>query len=140
MPALRLGAARFCRPMSLSPGLSLLREAGRGVETNSFAETPRLSVLCIRFWAEAACFLHRERRCHTLCCFRGPHFAAAFCASRKELEKEPQVHSKPYSAITVGDNLFMSPVKLRARASRRGPALARKQKDHCCTGEGEEAP
>ncbi|KAJ1155611.1 hypothetical protein NDU88_008340 [Pleurodeles waltl] len=125
--------------MSLFPGLSLLRVAGRATETNCCSETQRLSVLSVKPWTEASRVLHRRRRCLTLCCLQGPRITAVLCVSREEVGKEPHTHSKVFSAITVGDKIFMTPVKLRTRATYRGPPLARKQLQHC-TGEGREAP
>ncbi|KAJ1191462.1 hypothetical protein NDU88_000778 [Pleurodeles waltl] len=52
--------ARLCCLMSLFPGLSPLRVAGRGAEMNCCSETPRLSVLSIKPWTEAYRVLYRR--------------------------------------------------------------------------------
>ncbi|KAJ1160579.1 hypothetical protein NDU88_001075 [Pleurodeles waltl] len=112
-PALRLNAARLCRLMSLPTGLCPLQVAGWGAEMNPCSETPRLSVSNVRPWAEAACFFHRGRRSLTLCCSRGPHTAAAFYVSWKEVGKEPQACSKLYSYAQdylTEEGRFVSPL------------------------------
>ncbi|KAJ1082558.1 hypothetical protein NDU88_002723 [Pleurodeles waltl] len=94
LPDLCLIAARLCCLMSLFPSLSPLRVAGLGAETNCCSEMPRLSVSSVKPWKEASRVLHRERRCLTLCCLRGPRTTAVLCVSQEGVRKEPQAHSK----------------------------------------------
>ncbi|KAJ1207241.1 hypothetical protein NDU88_002633 [Pleurodeles waltl] len=133
---LHLDAAR---PMSLSLRPHPPCEPGKGGESNFFVETPRLSVPHTGFWPVAAGSFHRGKRSLCLSCFRGPRLEAAFNIFRKESGEEPKEHSKYFSAILVEGTVFMTPVKLRVRASSRGPPLVQSQKAFFSIGKDEEA-
>ncbi|KAJ1114417.1 hypothetical protein NDU88_002655 [Pleurodeles waltl] len=107
--------------MHLFSGLSPLREAGLKAEMDCWIETQRHGVLNVALWAEAAHGVCRRRCCLILCCPRGRRISVFLNVCQQE--KEPSVHCKSYLATTVGDRVFMTPVKLRARATFRGPRL-----------------
>ncbi|KAJ1096862.1 hypothetical protein NDU88_001993 [Pleurodeles waltl] len=119
----RLNAVRFCRLMSLPRGPRCA--AGRGAEEKCSIETSRIGRRGLAF-----CRLPSGT---TYC-------SAPLCLVEKEVGKKPQVSSKVPSATSVGDNLPMTPVKIRARGTSKGPPLAQKQQQQHLTGEDRVVP
>ncbi|KAJ1191965.1 hypothetical protein NDU88_001278 [Pleurodeles waltl] len=127
--------------MILAPRPCPPYESGRDEGLHFPAETPRIGVPLTGFWPEAASFLYQGRRLLFLSCFRGPHLEAAFGILRTELEEDNKAtkdHSK-YSSNFLGGSGYMTPVKLRIRASSRVPPLVPSKKVFFSVGKGEEA-
>ncbi|KAJ1197915.1 hypothetical protein NDU88_001759 [Pleurodeles waltl] len=104
-------------------------------------ETPRIGAPFLGFFLEAAISWGQRRRLLFNNCFREPRLGAAFCTRRRELEEDTktfQDHSK-YFSIVWGGSAYMTPTKLRIRASSKGPRLLQSQKALLSLGRGEEA-
>ncbi|KAJ1089333.1 hypothetical protein NDU88_002484 [Pleurodeles waltl] len=113
--------------MCLPHGPSHRRVAGRRGEAKNATE--RFGASGIKPWAEAARVFRQGRRGLALCHRLGAPVSRAFCTWRSEAVNRTQLRGKT-PASTVGEDLYMMPVKLRARGVSSGLSVASKQQQH----------
>ncbi|KAJ1157960.1 hypothetical protein NDU88_010656 [Pleurodeles waltl] len=114
------GALQMCLPRGPRPR----RIAGRRGEDKNFTES--FGASGIKPWAEAAQVFRQGRRGLAFCHLRGAPASTVLCTWTSEAANRTQLRGKT-PACLVGEDSYMTPVKLRARVVSRGPSLASKQ-------------